>query len=87
MPELSIKILSVYTHSVKASLQVSVRKTSSMSLSVRSAGGHSHEGRKETVAGVNPKKKSYYPFYPGSQGEPISTPVTLKGQNQKASSM
>ena len=50
-----------------------------MYLWARTAGGHSLEERKETVAGVHVKN----PISLTTLGEPITTPVTLKRQNQK----
>ena len=61
----------------------SFSNTSSMSLSVWTAGCHSHEERKEKVFAVHHKN----PITLITLGDPMPIPVTLKGQNQKACPM
>ena len=53
-------------------------RTNSLSLSARTAGGHSHEEIKDRVAGVLPKN----PIVLTSLAEPMPKPVTLKGQKK-----
>ena len=47
------------------------------------AGGHSHEGRKKTVAGVHLNNL----ITMNTVGEPIPISVNIKGQNQKVCPM